>query len=185
MTTERTLVASFIRTRKALLHDLPKDSAEAGRAWASWRTWDMAARIKAAAEAARVGGEVVYAAVAGCVGTGKALELLTWLKNLDLPDPEDCIASPKTFVLPRRGDQQFAVLAGIAGAVVQNMTAPRVKAAWVIFERAAQQGAKDVTLPAVKVVVDASWGRPDLPLPDQEIKVFEPMLRAVGLLPKV
>ncbi len=48
----RSWVGGFIRVRPALALAVPEDAAGAGRAWPSPRTWDMAARLLAASEAA-------------------------------------------------------------------------------------------------------------------------------------
>src|SRR5947199_243835 len=51
----RSWIAGFLTVRPKLAVAVPEDPAAAGRAWPSPRTWDMAARLQAAAEAARAG----------------------------------------------------------------------------------------------------------------------------------
>ena len=51
----RTLVAAFIRHRPHLLLQLPESEEQAGKAWPSPRSWDMAARLLAASNAAQAG----------------------------------------------------------------------------------------------------------------------------------
>jgi hypothetical protein len=179
---QRGLVASFVRVRRTLLSQVPKDASEAGRAWPSPRTWDMASRLAAACEAAGVSEEVRAAAISGCVGPGPAHEYLAWLRDMDLPDPEAVLADPKAFKLPKRGDQQFAVLAAVAAAAASRLTPERWTAAWQVMERAATQGAKDVAAAAVRGLVAAGIDRAELPLPRQEIKPFLPLLRAAGMV---
>src|SRR5437899_650091 len=114
------LVGGFIRHRPTLLLVVPDDASKAGGPWPSPRTWDMAAKLIAAAVAAgheRLG-DVAMTAVAGCVGPGPATEFLAWLKDVDLPDPEEILANPDKFKLPPRSDRQFAVLASVAAVVV-------------------------------------------------------------------
>ena len=57
----RSWVAGFVTVRPTLALAVPEDAAGAGRAWPSPRTWDMAARLLAAAEAAG-GDDVALAA---------------------------------------------------------------------------------------------------------------------------
>jgi hypothetical protein len=172
----RTLVASFIRARPHLLLQVPREEAEAGKAWPSPRTWDMAARLLAAAEAAQAGEDVAADLVIGCVGKGAGLEFLAWRKALDLPDPEEVLAHPDQFRLPSRGDQAFAVLAAVASAVIGNLSRERWLAAWEILARAAEQGGKDVAAAAAKSLAAAR--RPGLPLPVAELREFLPLLQA-------
>ena len=49
----KSLVAAFLQVRPALAIAPPNNAAEAGRGWPSPRTWEMAARLMTAAEAAK------------------------------------------------------------------------------------------------------------------------------------
>lgn len=178
----RMLVASFIKVRPAFLLDVPKDASQAGRAWASARTWDMAARLLAAADSVSASEDTKAAALAGCIGTGKAMEFLGWLRDLDLPDPEALLKNPETFKLPQRGDQQFATLAAVATAVIRDLTDSRWQAAWRVFALASKQGAKDVAAAAVRALVQAGTKNANLTLPINDLKPFTPLMRAAGLM---
>ncbi len=176
----RTLIASFVRHRPHLLLQLPASEEQAGRAWASPRSWDAASRLLAACDAAQVGEDVLSALLAGCVGEGPALEFLTWRRELDLPDPEALLADPGSFHLPARGDQAFAVLAAVAAAAVGKLDRPRWLAAWQVLATAASQGGRDIAAAAARTLALAK--QPDLPLPTQQLQEFLPLLRAGGLL---
>jgi len=171
----RALVAAFIRHRPHLLLQVPREEAEASRAWPSPRTWDMAARLLAAADAAQAGDDVAASLVVGCVGEGAGLEFLAWRQSLDLPDPESVLADPGHLQLSGRGDRDFAVLAAVASAAVRNLTRERWLAAWAILARAAEQGGKDVAAAAARSLAAAR--RPDLPLPVKELREFLPLLQ--------
>jgi MoxR-like ATPase len=172
----RALVAAFIKARPHLLLQVPREEAEAGRAWPSPRSWDMAARLLAAADAAQAGEDTAASLVIGCVGEGAGLEFLAWRRDLDLPDPETVLAAPEQFRVPGRGDQAFAVLTAVVAAAVRNLDRGRWLAAWTVLARAAEQGAKDVAATAAKTL--AASRRPDLPLPTAEVREFLPLLRA-------
>src|SRR5208337_2660930 len=84
----RGLVAAFLHVRPALACAPPSDAASAGRGWPSPRTWEMAARLMAAAGASGTGDEARSALIMGAVGEGAGVEFLAWLVEMDLPDPE-------------------------------------------------------------------------------------------------
>src|SRR3954447_1648918 len=121
----RGLVSAFINGRRGLACDLPTDAARAGRGWPSPRTWDMAARLWAAAEAAEASTEAETALLTGAVGEGPGIELLMWHLEMDLPDPEDVLADPEGFEVPERHDRAHAVLSSVAAAVAAKPTAER------------------------------------------------------------
>ncbi len=173
----RTWVAGFLRVRPDLAIAVPDDAARAGRAWPSPRTWDMAARLLAAA---RVGGadDVASVLVRGCVGAGPGIELLTWIEEADLPDPELVLADPETFVLPERGDRAFAALSSVAAAVVGDCTPERWAAGWRVFGLAGET-APDVAAAAARALARAR--PPGAPIP-REVRAFAPLLRDAGLL---
>jgi len=176
----RALVASFIRHRPHLLLQVPTSEDQAGKAWPSPRSWDMAARLLAAADAAQAGDDVSASLVAGCVGEGAGLEFLAWRRELDLPDPESLLSDPASFRLPSRGDQAYAVLTAVTAAAVGRLTRDRWLAAWDILARAAAAGAKDIAASAAKTLAAAR--RPDLPLPQKELREFTPLLQKGGMV---
>ena len=67
----RGLVAAFLHVRPALACAPPSDAASAGRGWPSPRTWEMAARLMAAAGASGTGDEARSALIRGAVGEGR------------------------------------------------------------------------------------------------------------------
>ena len=176
----RGLVASFIRHRPHLLLQVPASEDQAGKAWPSPRSWDMAARLLAASDAAQAGDDVAASLVAGCVGEGAGLEFLAWRKALDLPDPETVLANPSGFRVPERGDQAFATLTAVVSAAVGNLTPARWLAAWQVLACAAEQGAKDIAAASAKALAAAR--KPGLPLPQKELREFIPLLQKGGLM---
>lgn len=176
----RALVASFIRHRPHLLLQVPTSEEQAGKAWPSPRSWDMASRLLAAAEAAQAGDDVTVSLVAGCVGDGAGLEFLAWRRDLDLPDPEEVLAHPEQFRVPARGDQAFAALTAVVSAAVRDLTKDRWLAAWQVLARAAEQGAKDIAAASAKALAAAR--KPSLPLPQKELREFIPILQKGGLM---
>jgi hypothetical protein len=174
----RGFVAAFLHARPALACAPPADAASAGRGWPSPRTWDMAARLLAAGDAAGTSEEARSALVRGSVGEGAGVEFLAWLTEMDLPDPEAVLADPASFVLPRRGDRAYAAVAAVAAVVAANPTPQRWVAGWQVLGRAAR-GAPDVAAVAARTLARC---RPDdTPLPP-EVRQFAPVLRDAGVL---
>jgi hypothetical protein len=175
----RGLVAAFLHVRPALACAPPSDAASAGRGWPSPRTWEMAARLMAAGNAAGATLDARSALIRGAVGDGAGIEFLSWLVEMDLPDPEVVLADPTAFRLPERGDRAYAALAAIASAVAGNPTAERWTAGWQVLGVAADS-APDVAAVAARVLARC---RPDGAALPEEIKRFAPVLRDAGLLP--
>ncbi len=176
----RALVAEFVRKRPHLLLQLPRDEAQAGRAWPSPRTWDMAARLLAACDTSRAGEDVAAELIVGAVGEGAGLEFISWRKELDLQDPEELLRDPSSYRHPTRGDQVFATLAALAAAVVARPTAERWTAAWDVIARAVSAGAADMAAAAARSLVQTR--RPDWPVPVEHVRALAPVLRAAGVL---
>ncbi len=174
----RAWVAGFLRVRPDLAVAVPEDAARAGRAWPSPRTWDMTARLLAAAEAAGASDLSKSLLVQGAVGPGPAVEMLSWLLEADLPDPEAVLANPEGFVLPDRGDRAYAALASVAAAVASDPTPDRWARGWAVFGRAGES-APDVAAAAARTLARAR--PPGAPIPP-EVAGFTSLLQDAGLL---
>ncbi|MBV9448582.1 MAG: AAA family ATPase [Streptosporangiaceae bacterium] len=177
----RGLVAAFLHVRPALAIAPPSDAASAGRGWPSPRTWEMTARLMAAANAAGTSQDARSALIIGAVGDGAGVEFLAWLIDMDLPDPEAVLADPSSFRLPERGDRAYAALAAVTSAVAANPTPERWVAGWQVLGLAADAAALDVAAVAARVLATCRpHGLTEMP---PEIKRFLPVLRDAGLLP--
>ena len=176
---QRSWVAGFVTVRPMLALDVPDDAAAGGRAWPSPRTWDMVARLLAAADAAGAGELARSLLVRGAVGPGPGLELMTWLAEADLPDPEALLADPDSFELPERGDRAYAALTSVTAVVIADLTVDRWNRGWAVLDRA-RLDAPDVAATAARAL---ARNRPaGAPVPDAA-KAFAPLLRDAGLLP--
>jgi MoxR-like ATPase len=178
LATTRSWVAGFMTVRPGLAVVVPEEAAGAGRAWPSPRTWDMAARLLAGADAAGVSDAARSELVRGAIGQGPGVELLTWLAEADLPDPEAVLNDPDTFELPERGDRAYAALSSVAAAVAAEPTPDRWTRAWVVFGRAGER-APDVAAAAARAL--ARCRPPGTAIP-REVHAFAPLLRDAGLL---
>ena len=173
------LVAAFLQVRPALAIAPPANVTEAGRGWPSPRTWEMAARLMTATDAAGASDQARSALIRGAVGDGPGVEFLAWLVEMDLPDPEEVLANPASFRLPERGDRAYAALASIAAAVAAQPTPERWTAGWQVLGGCAAK-VPDIAATAARVLAKC---RPDgTELPVDDIKLFAPVLRDAGLL---
>ncbi|TRV79802.1 AAA family ATPase [Streptomyces sp. 130] len=176
----RGAVSGFLTARPGLVHHLPADAEGRGRAWPSPRTWDMALRLLATGYATGTGRDAVAAALAGAVGDGAGIELLSYLENLDLPDPDRVLADPDAFALPERGDRQLAFLIAVVAAVQAEPTRSRWEAGWAVLAKAVAAGVPDV---AARAAMDlASMRDTDWPVPEG-IDAFLELLQLSGALP--
>jgi hypothetical protein len=174
----RSWVAGFITVRPTLAIEVPVETAGAGRAWPSPRTWDMAARLLAAANQTGISEAARSLLIRGAVGQGPGVEFLTWLVEADLPDPEAVLADPESFEIPTRGDRAYAALSSIAAAVASEPTPERWEAGWIVFGKAGTV-APDVAAAAARTL--ARCRPPGAPIPSQ-VTAFAPLLRDAGLL---
>lgn len=179
---KRALIAGFIRSRNELLYKLPEVESDQGGAWPSPRTWDMCADMLGAAESVGAGADVVAELATGSIGTGPGFEVITYIENLDLPDPEELLRHPDSFTLPTRGDQQYAVLGSVASRAIADLTEKNWMAAWKIMLIAAEEGAIDVATGAARDLAGEWSGDSGLPMPKRELLPFVDVLKESGIM---
>lgn len=171
-------VGAFLRLRPELVLVVPTDPQSAGRSWPSPRTWEMAAIALAAAWKNRADQAVIATLVLGAVGTVAGYELLSWLKSLDLPDPQTLLADPN-IKLPKRVDQLHAMLGALTAYVKTDGQAATWEGAWDVIVRVAED-TPDVAMIAARSL---SATRPEgAQLPTSLLKLA-PLLKQAGLMP--
>ncbi|GIH19497.1 AAA family ATPase [Rugosimonospora africana] len=176
----RGAVAGFLAARPGLAHHLPPDAEGRGGAWPSPRTWEMVLRLLAVHHAAGTRTDALALAVIGAVGDGTGLEFVTYLEELDLPDPERVLANPEAFTLPQRGDRQLACLTAVVSAIQGRTTRERWEAGWVVLAQAVKAGVPDV---AARAAMDlATLREPNWTVPPT-VDAFVDVLRLSGRLP--
>ncbi|MFD0478251.1 hypothetical protein ACFQ0B_66280 [Nonomuraea thailandensis] len=74
----------------------------------------------------------------GAVGEAAGFELLSWLRDLDLPDPAALLADP-TAPLPDRVDRVHAVLGSVVAHVAADGSADAWQRAWQVIGRVARR----------------------------------------------
>lgn len=139
----------------------------------------MALRLLAVATASGASRDALAAVLIGAVGDGAGIELLSYVEELDLPDPNRVLADPKAFALPKRGDRQLAFLTAVVAAVQAQISQARWTAAWTVLAKAVDAGVPDV---AARAATDLALLRePSWPVPPA-IDAFMDVLRLSGAL---
>jgi hypothetical protein len=179
----RVSMGAFVTGRPAHFHAVPADEQSAGRAFPTPRSWDMAARLLAAATVCEASEKVAALLAAGAVGPAAAAEFLAWREELDLPDPESVLRDPKGFKLPDRGDRAYAALASVTAAVLDDNTPARWEAAWLAIAAGTRKRHADIGIAAVRTLIG---NRPDGARPPREVlQSMAPVLRAAGLFDRL
>lgn len=118
----RFLISAFTKRHPKYVHVLPTPD-KAHLPWPSKRSWTSAARMLAATLAAGfdLHSDEVAASVTGFVGDGVGAEFFQWVKDMDLPDPEDLLKDPKAAqaLIPERHDRAIACLESVAAAATE------------------------------------------------------------------
>jgi hypothetical protein len=149
------MFAAFMAANKQRLYELPEDDAKKAQAWPSPRSWHSAADCYTEAVKANDPSTGLNL-IAGCVGEAAAVEMATFLQNVDLPDPRELLEGRVSWKPERnRVDRANAVLRSIASEAVNAPVQTRearhglVEAAWGVIGAACDAGLSDVAFNAV------------------------------------
>jgi hypothetical protein len=173
----RCTIAAFIKAHPTALRNFPKEEGERSGPWASPRTWDMAARISAAFEAA---GYDDLPALSAVVGDAAARTYHQYRKALDLPNPETLLANPEKVKFPASADKTFAIIMAVTSAVLNKNTSARYNAAWKILQVAVNDNRADLAASAARVLaMNKPKNHSGLP---PEMRSFLPILQAARIV---
>jgi hypothetical protein len=146
---QRGNVAAFLYTRKTKILDFPKEAQFQCGPWPSPRSWEKVSQLLAVANSP----EDASGAIGGAVGQGLAIEFVSFMRNLDLPDPEKILADPSSFKMDKykgRGDQVFAILSNLHATITSKLDEKRYNAFWEVLGKVAEAGVMDI---------GAAWAR--------------------------
>lgn len=145
LSSERSLLASFIKSRRELLIQMPKDETKRDGPWPSPRSWDMAAHLLATA------GEddtsLREDLLATMVGNEAAVEFVTWQRNMDLPNPQDVLAGSYSIEESfdrNRPDRVYAIVSNVVAYALDHLTSNTWDDVWSFGVTAARNGFTDV-----------------------------------------
>jgi SpoVK/Ycf46/Vps4 family AAA+-type ATPase len=165
------LLATFIECQPSKMLVEPENDLERGRPWPSNRSIEkLGGRLLAASES--FGLDVQCELLEGCVGGAWMTEFSSWLRALDLPNPEDLLLNPKLFTQPEEGmaHRTYAVLSSVIAALRSNLTEKRWIQAWAVLVWVSQWQ-EDIVLPfAFQLDKDVSpKPQPQVPLAARQI----------------
>ncbi|MFT4127593.1 MAG: AAA family ATPase [Gordonia sp. (in: high G+C Gram-positive bacteria)] len=179
---EMASVTGFLRARPNQLSVIPKDPSSRSRAFPTPRTWQFAATLSALATATGRSEAVTNLVVTGAIGEATAYEYLAWREHLDLPDPDRLLDDEESVDFSSlRADRVYVVLESLVAAFDARPSDDRWTRAVAICCRAAEQGALDPAVPAVRSLVTPQR-RPRSAAIPPGIVVFAPALKHAGLL---
>ncbi len=182
---ERVILGGFLTVRPDLTTVMPSSTKEQGRAFPTPRSWETVAILCAWATAAGLNESVRRLLVQGTVGPGASAEYLTYRDNSDLPNPEDLLADPGSFDMPRRADQVFVVGAAVMNALRSDNSASRWIAGGEILEAMCER------FPDIAVSLARDWmnirpmsrsKKDDIGPTDGLIHALIPLMAEAGLL---
>ena len=176
----RVEIAAFLKRFPQHFNCMPKGEEERSGAWPSSRTWDMAGRLRAICKATNASDDASLMLLVGSVGKGPGVEFMKWVRELDIPDPEELLRDPEHFKLPgKRGDIAFAILSNVVAAYVRKRSLSRWNASWVIMRKAADAGAADIAASGVRMLLNNRRG--DFPLPINDAEPFTSLMEEAGV----
>jgi len=139
------LVAAFVKTRPSMLECPPAIGTWGG--YPTPRTWEMLIDAAAAADAEGVSDETRSILIGGCIGTGAALEFMTFVDQVDLPDPVMLLANPELAAVvfeQSRPDRVMVVLMEVAYTVQSSSDPTQWTNIWKIGAQAVSAGFGDL-----------------------------------------
>lgn len=176
------LVALYLKRNPHAVRLLPPEGEEASKAWPSYRTWKLAAKVMGAAKAMGLSREVQCSGAVAAVGQ-EGYSFFNYLSELDLPDPEEVLRHPD--LLPDREDRAYATLQAVVSVLSREWTQEHWINLQKVFITAARRGKSDLAAPAagrfLRLAKDKREARqPTWPFHDSFAKEFAPMLSLLG-----
>ena len=159
------LVTMYISRHASELQVCPSP-VDASQAWPSPRSWTNATRLLAACLSVGESymSELYIEALEGCVGESAATQFVTWVRALDLPDPEEILANPDKVKLPERADKLSVVCESLVLAATKEHPERKKRShiAYKILEELFETKS-DMALPAIQRMIQRIPNRPERP----------------------
>lgn len=124
---ERAKIVAFLKNYPNLVQNQPKSDADAGKAWASRRSWDNAAKVLSETPNNDTIRNMV---LTGLVGEEAAQQFFKWERSLSLPPHEEVMANPTALDW---SDMRADVALTILNRVVAFVSADNIKQSVDVF----------------------------------------------------
>lgn len=168
----RALLDGFLRRSPQNLHSRPKTDDKAGGAWPSPRTWEGLAKSLAEADNLHASETSKLKTIYGCVGEGTGREFAQFVKEQDLPDPEDVLKHPDNYVGERRVDKLFTTVSAVSATVVNAPSQERIDQTIYFLNALCKEGKEDAVVQASrgfwKYTLDRIAKKGDIAIPSTE-----------------
>ncbi len=154
------LSAGFMRRNPRLLYNMPKQGhKDRGRAWCSPRSWEVALRCIATANALGLSEYGTDLLTASC-GEGPAKEWVEWLAYANLPDPKDMLEKGWR-ADKRRLDVAYAAYSAAIGYTLGKKDKDEQKKyaimAWTLLRVAVEDNLADLALAPAASLMHAGY----------------------------
>jgi MoxR-like ATPase len=189
---ERGLIAAFISARSDLLLAYPENEELRDGAWASPRSWDMAAHVLTTVPEDDRSTRLDI--IAATVGMPNAVQFLEWLDAADLPTAEDVISGKFTDIVDlARPDRTFAIISNAVGYIMRHLNDAATtnakeltEAGWRILANANNAGAADISAAFIGKLYEVAKScshdvGDDITNNAEYMRQFRPLLEAAGL----
>lgn len=115
---ERAKIVAFLKNYPNLVQDQPKSDADAGKAWASRRSWDNAAKVLSETPN---NDSIRNMVLEGLVGESAAQQYFKWERALSLPSHEEVMSNPEALDWKgMRADVALTILNRVVAFVDKN-----------------------------------------------------------------
>jgi hypothetical protein len=148
------MISGYLRKNSNERNLIPEDDEQVS--FPTYRSWHTLRDCLAAAESVGAPAAIESKMAAGCVGKTVGSNFLRYVKQLDLIDPEACLAGTAKFEFDRkRVDLASALLVSLVCCIKQNYTEERLDAAIDIFCNNVGKHAKDLVFTQLRHLAKA------------------------------
>lgn len=133
----RAFVAGFIAKFPKWWHKMPTESSGGTVGYATARSWDKVGRHLARCLSRNLPPLSIANLVSGEVGPAPAADFTMYLRESEIPDPEEVLKNPDGYKPTGRLDVDFVVMTGVVAAVAANVTPARLLAGMKVCNRVA------------------------------------------------
>lgn len=140
----------FMAAAREYAHLEPSDAEAAAHAWASPRSYEMAAEVLGFAQAFGFDRDVQGMIRRGMIGEVASIGFQRFIDTMDLQDPEELIANPELVRMPPPGRSDIVLVTceSVVLALQQNLTPKRWRNAWMVMEKLGEGPFVDALIPA-------------------------------------
>jgi hypothetical protein len=171
------LASAYSQARPSQIQARPKNQKHM-TAWPSLRSWTTGIKLLAAAKTLgeEIDSGLAITLLSSAISQAAAVEFISYVKNLDLPNPEDILRNPTSWDVKKRSDVTFAILSSVVSAYASRITEDRWISAWQVIDHVVNNKQIDVAVAAAHNL--AKLGRKEFKNPKIILKLC-PALSAI------